>query len=174
MPLASGAGRKHSKRAAFFTESPGNIKRRKLELVERLANTNSYEIKNRVQDANNNCLKLGGIVDSAEESRDAIKRSYENAKRALEGARKALGDAEKTLSKAVESRDRAQESLVLAMKMNEACKAIERRNQSERALSKAETSFKKRDDLAISLVDRIELSELDSFFGDEEHLANNQ
>jgi hypothetical protein len=152
MPSTTGARRKRPKRASLSTESPDNIKRQKFELVERLANLNSYEIKNRVQDANNNCLKLGGIVDSAEESRDAIKRSYENAKRALEGARKALGDAETTLSKAVESRDRAQESLVLAMKMNEACKAIERRNQSKRALSKAETTFKKRDDLVISLV----------------------
>jgi hypothetical protein len=174
MPSASDAERKHSKRAASSMESPGNIKRQKLELLEQLANTNSYKIKSRVQDAAINYLKLGDLVNSAENSRDARKRSYENAKRALEGARKALGEAEQTLSKAVESKDRASETFAVAMKMNEACEAIERRNQSKLALSKAEASFKKQDDLAISLVDRIEQSGLDSFFGEKAQLDKNQ
>jgi hypothetical protein len=60
------------------------------------------------------------------------------------------------------------------MKMNEACEAIERRNQSKLALSKTETSFKIWDNLAISFVDRIEQSELDSFFGEKAQLDKNQ
>lgn len=173
MPPASGAVHQHPKRAVV-SKKPRNSKRRKLELIKRLADTNSYEIKNRVLHANDNCWKLDDLVYSAEMSRDAIKRLHEDAKRVSEGTMKALGDAEQTLNNAKENRDRAWQSLALANKMNDACKAVESRNQAKRALSEAESIFEKQDNLATSLVDQIEQSELDSFFGVEGQLSNYQ
>jgi hypothetical protein len=72
MPSEYGAVHKHSKRAVV-SKKPRNNKRRKLELIKRLADTNSFEIKSRVLHAKDNCWKLHDLVYSAEKSRDAIK-----------------------------------------------------------------------------------------------------
>jgi signal transduction protein with GAF and PtsI domain len=59
--------------------------------------------------------------------------------------------------------------------MKDACKAVESRNRAKRAFSEAEISFLEQDNLAMSLVDQIEQSELDSFFfGDEAQLDSDQ
>ncbi|KAI6758549.1 hypothetical protein HG530_010789 [Fusarium avenaceum] len=171
MPTTSVAMRKPRKGAAV-SKKPRKNERRKLELIKRLTDTNSYEIKSRILHASDNYWKLDDLVFSAKLSYDARERWYEDAKRALRGARKALEDAEQTLSEAVENRDRAQKSLFLVKKMDEARQAIEVRNESERALTEAETRFKKWDDFAISLTDQMEESELDSFFGVQAQVDN--
>ncbi|CAJ0547047.1 Ff.00g016740.m01.CDS01 [Fusarium sp. VM40] len=173
MPPASSSVHKPRKRAAV-SKKPRKNERRKLELINKLADTNSFEIENRVMHAKDNYRKLHDLFYSAEKSRDAIKLSYEDAKRALEGARKELGDAEQTLNHARENRDEAWQSLALANKMKDACKAVKGRNQAKRALSKAEISSLEQDNLAMSLVDQIEQSELDSFFGDKAQLDGDQ